>query len=79
MRRQHILVTLKRRFNRDSLLTLTLAGGAICVLPILTAPFRPSLGFLISSFLVPFVLFALAPLPWQWTGDDRPKAGPSED
>jgi len=75
MRRQHLLATVKRRFNRDSLLTLVLAGGAICLIPILTAPFRPSLCFLASSFLAPFLLFALAPLPWQWTGDDRPKAG----
>ena len=30
----------------------------------------------IYPFALPFAFLALSPVPWQWTGDDRPLAGP---
>jgi len=75
MRRQLILATIRSRFRRYTTGMLALAGGAICGILIVTAPFKPSHASLAAFFLSPFALVALAPIPWQWTGDDRPLAG----
>jgi len=53
-----------------------LLGILICVNHVLTAPFRPNLALLVPSFLLPLVLLAVSPIPWQWSGDARLKPGP---
>ncbi|MBP1628769.1 MAG: two-component system sensor histidine kinase/response regulator, hybrid (one-component system) [Holophagaceae bacterium] len=74
--RQHLLLSsLRGRFGLNDVGVLALVGGALCAIHILTAPFKPSLAFLAGFFLLPFALLAFAPIPWQWTGDDRRKTG----
>ena len=74
--RQEIIVKslLKRVGVPGNLLMAGLVGGMFCLFQALSGmPAAP------AEYLAPFVLLfghlALAPVPWQWTGDDRDRAG----
>jgi len=76
MRQELITPSLFRRLgDRANLSVLFLVGGMFCLFRTGFGP--PGLG--LAELLVPFILLlahlALAPLPWQWTGDEAPMAG----
>ncbi len=76
MRQERISTTLLRRVTgRANLAIILLVGGMFCLFRFTLGP--P--GVSVSEIVFPFVLLlghlALAPLPWQWTGDDAPMAG----
>jgi len=76
MRQELITPSLgKRVTNGTNLGLLLMVGGMFCLIRATMGP--PVLG--LAELAVPFVLLAahlaLAPIPWQWTGDDRPRAG----
>jgi len=76
MRQELITSSLFRRMRqRSNLLLVLLVGG-------LFSTFRLVAGgpwFSVADMAMPFVLLtchlALSPIPWQWTGDDRSRAG----
>ena len=65
---------LQRLGDRANLGVLFLIGGMFCLHRVMAGP--PGAG--LAELALPFVLLlahlAFAPLPWQWTGDDAPKA-----
>ncbi len=71
MRQETIISTLIQRLTkRANLWVVSLLGGTIFLLPLIAgAPAR------LFDFLLPLALLvahlALAPIPWQWTGDGR--------
>jgi len=65
----------ERVFTGSRLLALLVVGVLLCVIHGLTAPFRLNLPLVIVSFVVPFAVLGIGPIPWQWTGDPAPKAG----
>jgi hypothetical protein len=76
MRQESIHPSLFRRVTSRANLGMVLLVGAVFSLFRATAG-PPGAG--IAELTVPFVLLfahlALAPVPWQWTGDDAPMAG----
>jgi hypothetical protein len=46
-----------------------------CLFHVATRPPHVTLGELLLPFILLFAHLALAPLPWQWTGGDAPRAG----
>jgi hypothetical protein len=77
MRQELITTSIFRRISsRANLGVILLAGALFSLVRIVSGP--P--GFDAGEMALPFVLLlahlALAPVPWQWTGDDRPMAGP---
>lgn len=77
MRREQVLSLTLNRFREPSRWgVLVLVGGALCGIHFLTAPFRPNMTLLAGTFVLPFLLLALSPVPWQWSGDERLSVGP---
>lgn len=77
MRQEAITTSLLCRLGvRSHWLVVLLLGGTFCLLRAVTGP--PDRAFSAAGLLFPFLLLtahlALAPLPWQWTGDDRDRA-----
>lgn len=66
----------KRMSNSRHLLMLALVGIGLCVIHYLSANFRVNYILYAVTLVFPFAVLGLAPLPWQWTGDDQPKARP---
>ena len=76
MRQERITpALLKRISDRTNLGLLVMVGGMFCLFRVAFGP--PGTG--VAELAIPFVLLfahmALAPLPWQWTGDDAALAG----
>ena len=76
MRQEIIRTSLLRRVRRRSnLLLVALVGGLFSLFrEIADKPGFPAFEILFP-FLLLFAHLALSPIPWQWTGDDEPKAG----
>jgi len=64
----------ERIFKGPRLLALLAMGVLLCVIHALTAPFRLNLALVLVTFVVPFAVLGIGPIPWQWTGDDASKA-----
>jgi hypothetical protein len=76
MRQEVIVKSMLHRVSAPSnLVMVALAGGMFCLFQLLT----PVPGSGPESLVLPFVLLfghlALAPMPWQWSGDDRDRQG----
>lgn len=76
MRQEIIIKSLVRRVEQPAnLLMMGLVGGMFCLFQM--ASRIPGTG--LADALLPFILLfghlALAPVPWQWTGDDADRAG----
>ena len=74
--RQKMIVTslLKRVSQRGSLLVLLGMGGMFCLFRLFWGGPPPSVVEMAVPFMLLFANLALSPLPWQWTGDDQPRA-----
>ena len=76
MRQEVVIQSLGRRIRQRTNLVLVLLVGSIFCIPRLTADLpRPGLLELVLPFLLLYTNLALGPIPWQWTGDDQPRAG----
>lgn len=76
MRCREVVSSLQERvFKGTRPLTLLVVGCVLYGLSSLTAPLGMSPSLIIVTFLFPFALIGIGPIPWQWTGDDAPKAG----
>jgi two-component sensor histidine kinase len=76
MRQEVIIRSVLRRVGTPAnLLMVGLLGGMFCLIPLLTRFPEPGVAELVLPFLLLFGHLALAPVPWQWTGDDRDRAG----
>ena len=76
MRRDWITSSLlKRCSHRPNLSLLLLVGGMYGLFRVLTGPPGISLLELSAPLVVLLAHLLLSPLPWQWTGDARPKPG----
>ena len=75
MRQEVIRASLLNRVKqRANLVLVGLVGGIFCIFR-LTAPIHPpGIAELLLPFAILFAHLALAPIPWQWTGDDAPRA-----
>lgn len=76
MRQEIIAKSIVRRISLPAnLLMVGLLGGMFCLFDLATR----GPGFGLASAYLPFLLLfghlALAPVPWQWTGDDADRAG----
>nr|WP_320132295.1 histidine kinase [uncultured Holophaga sp.] len=77
MRCQDVVSQLHERlFEGPRPLILLGIGLLLCGIDALTAPLGLSWALMAMSFLLPFAVLGLGPIPWQWTGDDAPKASP---
>ena len=65
---------LQRLGDRANLGVLCLIGGMFCLHRILAGPPGAGLAELALPFALLLAHLAFAPIPWQWTGDDAPKA-----
>ncbi|HNX30872.1 MAG TPA: histidine kinase [Holophaga sp.] len=76
MRQEVIRSSLLHRVRqRTNLVLVSLVGGIFCIFR-LTADMRgPFLAELVLPFVLLYAHLALSPIPWQWTGDDEPRAG----
>ncbi|MBP1626741.1 MAG: sensor histidine kinase [Holophagaceae bacterium] len=63
-----------RIFKGSRPLALLIVGILLCVIHALSAPFHINLPLVLVTLIAPFALLGIAPLPWQWTGDDASKA-----
>jgi hypothetical protein len=76
MRQELIVPSLYRRISdRANLGVLLLVGGMFCLFRVATGPPGVDVAELAVPFVVLIALLAFSPLPWQWTGDDAPRAG----
>lgn len=76
MRFTNVVASLHDRVRHGSrLLTLLVVGILLCVIQLLTSPFPLPLPLMVLDLVIPFAVIGLGPIPWQWTGDDVPKAG----
>jgi len=76
MRQEIVTTSLLRRVGQPSnLIMVGLVGGMFCLFQLATR--MP--GTRLADALLPFILLsghlALAPVPWQWTGDEADRAG----
>ncbi len=76
MRQELITPSLFQRVsNRTNLSILLLVGGMFCLFRATAGPPGVNVAELAVPFVLLFAHLAFAPLPWQWTGDDKPMAG----
>ncbi|BDU76121.1 sensor histidine kinase [Mesoterricola sediminis] len=75
MRQEMIIPSLRQRLtDRASVGLLLLVGGMFCLFRVMLGPSHLSAAELVTPFLMLFAQLVLAPIPWQWTGDDAPMA-----
>lgn len=75
MRQNMIGHALRGRLGqRGSLLFLLALGGLFCLFRLFWGGPPPQVAELLVPFLLLLANLALSPIPWQWTGDDRPRA-----
>ncbi len=75
MRQKLIIPSLQKRVSQPgSLLVLLALGGLFCLFRLLWGGPPPGFLELAAPFLLLFANLALSPVPWQWTGDDQPRA-----
>jgi hypothetical protein len=76
MRQEVITSSLVHRIRqRSNLVLVGLVGGIFCIFRLMSGLHRPSLTELALPFVLMFAHLALSPIPWQWTGNDEPRAG----
>lgn len=67
--------TFRRTTSRANLSVILLVGVLFSLVRIVSGPRNLDFGELAVPFVLLLAHLALAPVPWQWTGDDRPMAG----
>ena len=76
MRQEIIIKSVLRRVSTPAnLLMVGLVGGMFCLFHLVSRPPESSPADFLLPFLLLFGHLALAPVPWQWTGDERSRAG----
>jgi len=76
MRQEIIIASLLGRIRqRTNLVLIALVGGIFCIFRLMADMPAPGFLELILPLLFLFAHLALAPIPWQWTGDDAPRVG----
>lgn len=76
MRQENIVKSLVRRVGLPANLVMTgLVGGMFCLFQLAARPPETRLADLFLPFILLFGHLALAPVPWQWTGDDADRPG----
>jgi hypothetical protein len=76
MRQEMVIKSLLRRVSVPAnLLMLGLVGGMFCLFQLVSGIPETRSVDLLLPFVLLFGHLALAPAPWQWTGDDRDRAG----
>jgi two-component sensor histidine kinase len=75
MRQEVIRSSLFHRVRqRPNLVLVALVGGIFCIFRLTGGMRGPLLAELALPFVLLFAHLALSPIPWQWTGDDEPRA-----
>jgi hypothetical protein len=67
--------TFRRTTSRANLGVILLVGILFSLVRVVSGPPDYDLGQLALPFVLLLAHLALSPVPWQWTGDDRPMAG----
>lgn len=76
MRQEVIITSLRRRVTeRTNLVLLALVGGIFCLFRLVVDLPPPRFLEVALPFILLFAHLAFSPMPWQWTGDDGPRAG----
>jgi hypothetical protein len=76
MRQEIVTTSLLRRVGLPSnLLMAGLVGGVFCLFQLATRMPETRLADSLLPFILLFGHLALAPVPWQWTGDEADRAG----
>ena len=76
MRQEIIVASLQRRLRQPAnLLLVGLVGGMFGIFRLLARDHPPSALELALPFLLLLAHVALAPIPWQWTPEEEPRAG----
>ena len=75
--RQEVIRTslLHRVTQRTNLVLVALVGGIFCLFRLTAGMRTPGIAELLLPFAFLFAHLALSPIPWQWTGNDEPRAG----
>jgi hypothetical protein len=76
MRQEIIRAALLHRVRqRPNLVLVALVGGIFCIFRLTADLPNPGILELVLPFALLFGHLALSPVPWQWTGNDDPRAG----
>jgi hypothetical protein len=75
MRQEVISASLLKRIRqRPNLVLVALVGGIFCLFRFTADMPRPGVVETALPFLLLFAHLALSPIPWQWTGNEKPRA-----
>lgn len=76
MRQEVIISSLRRRVTeRTNLVLVALVGGIFCIFRLVVDLPPPRFLEVALPFILLLAHLTLSPVPWQWTGDDEPRAG----
>lgn len=76
MRQEVIIFSLRRRVTeRTNLVLVALVGGIFCIFRLVVDLPPPRFLEVVLPFVLLLAHLAFSPIPWQWTGDDGPRAG----